>query len=60
MNPLYNLILDAPDDGLTQWASAKVKRRMLKSINWTVMGVDERKVYEIREQKNTCCLFGKR
>ncbi|GJW70662.1 hypothetical protein Tco_0127579 [Tanacetum coccineum] len=42
---------DAPDDELTQWASAKVKRRMLKSANWTVKGVDENNVYEIREQQ---------
>nr|GEV60175.1 transposase, MuDR, MULE transposase domain protein [Tanacetum cinerariifolium] len=42
---------DAPNDELTQWASAKVKRRMLKSVNWTVNGVDENQIYEIREQK---------
>ncbi|GJT59785.1 hypothetical protein Tco_1003318 [Tanacetum coccineum] len=42
---------DAPDDELTEWATAKVKRRMLKSANWTVKGVHERKVYEIREHK---------
>ncbi|GJZ21075.1 hypothetical protein Tco_0558114 [Tanacetum coccineum] len=49
-----NNVFYAPDDELTQWTSAKVKRRMLKSLNWTVKGVDESKVYEIREQKNTC------
>ncbi|GJX33009.1 hypothetical protein Tco_0242864 [Tanacetum coccineum] len=42
---------DAPDDELTEWATAKVKRRMLKSANWTVKGVHESKVYEIREHK---------
>ncbi|GJY79013.1 transposase, MuDR, MULE transposase domain protein [Tanacetum coccineum] len=42
---------DASDDKLIEWATAKVKRRMLKSNNWTVKGVHERKVNEIREHK---------
>ncbi|GJW72014.1 transposase, MuDR, MULE transposase domain protein [Tanacetum coccineum] len=42
---------DAPDDELTEWATAKVNARMLKSANWTVKGVDKNKVYEIRDNK---------
>nr|GEW90968.1 transposase, MuDR, MULE transposase domain protein [Tanacetum cinerariifolium] len=35
---------DAPNDELTEWATTKVKRRMLKNANWMVKGVHENKV----------------
>ncbi|GJW61520.1 hypothetical protein Tco_0110855 [Tanacetum coccineum] len=40
---------DAPDDELTPWASAKIKYRCLKSSNWSVKGILQYKIYEVRD-----------
>ncbi|GKA51072.1 transposase, MuDR, MULE transposase domain protein, partial [Tanacetum coccineum] len=43
---------DAPDDELTPWAAAKVKDRMLKSLNWKVNDIDSLKVYQVFDNKS--------
>ncbi|GJR47531.1 hypothetical protein Tco_1315634 [Tanacetum coccineum] len=40
---------DAPDDELTPWAATKIKYRSLKSSNWSVKGILQYKIYEVRD-----------
>ncbi|GJT48968.1 transposase, MuDR, MULE transposase domain protein [Tanacetum coccineum] len=40
---------DAPDDELTPWETAKIKYRSLKSSNWSVKGIIQYKIYEVRD-----------
>ena len=50
-------MLDAPDDELTDWATAKMKDRMEKSANWKVLGILKDKVYEVHDKKNSMLLI---
>ncbi|GJT03622.1 transposase, MuDR, MULE transposase domain protein [Tanacetum coccineum] len=43
---------DASDDELTPWAAAKVKDKMLKSLNWKVNDIDSLKVYQVFDNKS--------
>lgn len=45
------LLLGAPDDDLSEWATAKVNARMEKSANWKVIGIDQDRVFEVRDTK---------
>ncbi|GKC87434.1 transposase, MuDR, MULE transposase domain protein [Tanacetum coccineum] len=42
---------DSQDEELTQWESAKIRYRMLKSSNWSVNGVVRYIIYEVRDNK---------
>nr|GEY83215.1 hypothetical protein [Tanacetum cinerariifolium] len=42
----------APDDELTPWAAAKVKDKMLMSLNWKVNDIDSLKVYQVFDNES--------
>lgn len=48
---MCTLMLDAPDDDLSEWATAKLNHRMAKSANWKVIGIEKDRVYEVRDTK---------
>ncbi|GKA95639.1 hypothetical protein Tco_0817734 [Tanacetum coccineum] len=42
---------DGPLDELSPWATEKMRKRMQKSINWVVVGIETGKVYEYMNKR---------
>ncbi|GKB14195.1 transposase, MuDR, MULE transposase domain protein [Tanacetum coccineum] len=42
---------DGPLDELSPWATEKMRKRMQKSINWVVVGIETGKVYEVDDHR---------
>ncbi|GJZ59491.1 transposase, MuDR, MULE transposase domain protein [Tanacetum coccineum] len=42
---------DGPLDELSPWATEKMRKRMQKSINWVVVGIETSKVYEVDDHR---------
>lgn len=45
------LMLDAMDEELSDWATAKIHDRIIKSVNWTVNGIHKMKRYEVKDNR---------
>ncbi|GJS66083.1 transposase, MuDR, MULE transposase domain protein [Tanacetum coccineum] len=46
-----NAFHDGPLDELSDWAKAKIRKRMQKSLNWVVVGIAVDKVYEVDDRR---------
>ncbi|GJR47674.1 hypothetical protein Tco_1315777 [Tanacetum coccineum] len=44
-------IKDGPLDELSDWAKAKIRKRMQKSLNWVVVGIVVGRVYEVDDRR---------
>ncbi|GKE98872.1 hypothetical protein Tco_0022223 [Tanacetum coccineum] len=42
---------DGPLDELSDWAKAKIRKRMQKSLNWVVVGIAVDRVYEVDDRR---------
>nr|GEW83814.1 transposase, MuDR, MULE transposase domain protein [Tanacetum cinerariifolium] len=42
---------DGPLDELSDWAKAKIRKRMQKSLNWVFVGIEVGKVYEVDDRR---------
>lgn len=45
------LMLDAMEEEISDWATSKVHDRIIKSVNWTVKGIDKMKKYEVKDNR---------
>ncbi|GJS98142.1 transposase, MuDR, MULE transposase domain protein [Tanacetum coccineum] len=46
-----NIKVHGPLDELSPWATAKMRKKMQKSINWVVVGIETGKVYEVDDHR---------
>ncbi|PWA64713.1 atpA [Artemisia annua] len=44
-------MLDALDEEVSDWATAKIYDRILKSVNWTVKGIHKMNKYEVKDNR---------
>ncbi|GJR12004.1 transposase, MuDR, MULE transposase domain protein [Tanacetum coccineum] len=50
-NQIIPIATDGPLDELSDWAKAKIRKRMQKSLNWVVVGIAVDKVYEVDDRR---------
>ena len=45
------LMLDAMEEEISDWATSKIHDRIIKSVNWTVKGIEKMKKYEVKDNR---------
>ncbi|GKA71816.1 transposase, MuDR, MULE transposase domain protein [Tanacetum coccineum] len=50
-NQIIPIATDGPLDELSDWSRAKMTKRMQKSVNWVVVGIEMGKVYQVDDHR---------